>query len=53
MAGFNPITEAPTRLKPGRKPGKAVKTKRVLSPESRARIVVAQKALWAKVKKAA
>jgi hypothetical protein len=44
-----------TRLKPGPKPGKkAVKTmQRVLSPEARARIVAAQKARWAKVRKAA
>jgi hypothetical protein len=43
-----------TRLKPGPKPGKTVTAKkRVLSPESRARIVAAQKARWAKAKKAA
>jgi hypothetical protein len=44
----------PTRVKPGRKPGKTgTAKKRVLSPESRARIVAAQKARWAKVRKAA
>jgi hypothetical protein len=44
----------PTRLKPGRKPGETGTTKkRVLSPESRARIVAAQKARWAKARKAA
>jgi hypothetical protein len=44
-----------TRLKPGRKPAKATETikKRVMSPESRARIAAAQKARWAKAKKAA
>jgi hypothetical protein len=45
-----------TRIKPGRN-AKTVKTgttkKRVLSPEARARIAAAQKARWAKAKKAA
>jgi hypothetical protein len=44
----------PTRLNPGRKPGKTGTTKkRVLSPEARARIVAAQKARWAKAKRTA
>jgi hypothetical protein len=45
----------PTRLKPGPKPGKKAATskKRVFSPQARARIAAAQKARWAKVKKAA
>jgi hypothetical protein len=45
----------PTRLKRGPKPGKkaAITKKRVLSPEARARIAAAQKARWAKVRKAA
>jgi hypothetical protein len=38
---------------PGRSAGAASSTKRVLSPEARARIVAAQKARWAKVRKAA
>jgi hypothetical protein len=43
-----------TRLKPGPKPGKTgTAKKRVLSPESRARMAAAQKARWAKVRKAA
>jgi hypothetical protein len=48
-------TQSTTRLKLGRKPGKKSATvkKRVLSPEARARIAAAQKARWAKVKKAA
>jgi hypothetical protein len=45
----------PTRLKLGPKPGKkpGITKKRVLSPEARARIAAAQKARWAKAKKAA
>jgi hypothetical protein len=44
-----------TRLKPGRKPAKTTETikKRVMSVEGRARIAAAQKARWAKAKKAA
>jgi hypothetical protein len=44
-----------TRLKPGRKPAKTTGTtkKRVMSPEARARIAAAQKARWAKARKAA
>jgi hypothetical protein len=38
---------------PGRPAGATSSTKRVLSPEARARIVAAQKARWAKVRKAA